>query len=254
MQKQKKYNPFGIKSYYIFDNFRKTYLQYNKYMLELNKNGYIPKSGLLFDSILNNDNCAGKTVLDLGCGYLGILGIISLCNGALSVDAIDYDEKCVNWLKKIKNDLNISNLNCYCSNWFNSIFNKKYDLILSNPPQLPMSSGTLHDFGGKSGRLYIEKIISDAYNFLNTNGILYLLVFDFLGTCNRTNNDISIFEYANKIGYSNIELAFEVEKVIKKDSLTFKSLDYIKEIYPLYNFYTEDGTCRCNIQILKIQK
>ena len=77
---QEIYNPFNTKDYIISNRDSKRYFQYKDLSLEICKGGYIPKSGLLYDMILNEKICSGSEVLDLGCGYLGILGIISYAN------------------------------------------------------------------------------------------------------------------------------------------------------------------------------
>ena len=53
MYEKEIYNPFGNKKYNILKQDNKKYLEYNNKKYELNDNGYIPKSGLLFDNVLN---------------------------------------------------------------------------------------------------------------------------------------------------------------------------------------------------------
>ncbi len=245
------YNPFNVKEYYIVSKEGKKFFNYDNLLLELCPNGYIPKSGLLFDNVLNFNICGGKDVLDLGCGYLGILSIISKINGASSIDSIDYDDECIKWFSKIIKENNLKNIDCFKSDYFKNI-QKKYDLILSNPPQLPMISGGLHDSGGYDGRQYILEIMKESINHLNDEGVLYILMFDFIGTFIKTNNNKSILEIARDIGYNSIDLVFEITKKIKKGSVTYNNISYINSIYPLYDFGKDDKTCK--IQILKMKR
>lgn len=246
MYEKEIYNPFGNKKYNILKKDNKKYLEYNNIKYELNDNGYIPKSGLLFDNVLNEKICKNKRILDLGCGYMGILSLISNKYKALELDAVDYDIECIKWFNKIIDDNSLNHINCYKSNWFSNI-NKKYDVILTNPPQMPMRKKVLHDSGGINGRKYIIQILKKANKYLLENGCLYLLAFDFLGTNERTNKKKSLFEIANKYGFKDSKIVFEIVKKIKKDSVTYNNLDYINKVYPYYNFGNKNKKCKIQI-------
>jgi putative methylase len=74
---------------------------------------------------------AGKTVADLGCGN-GILGISAALLGAEEVDMYDIDENAVYTAKQNIEKLNIKNAKSICMDMFD--VNKKYEIIVSNPP------------------------------------------------------------------------------------------------------------------------
>lgn len=249
MQELEKYNPFNLHEYLIISKNDKKFLVFKNHLLELNDKGYIPKSGLLFDEVLSNEICFNKEILDLGCGYLGIIGIIASLNGAKHIDSIDNDDDCIKWFNKIIKENGYKNFNCFKSNYYEKI-EKSYDLILTNPPQLPMKKGSLHDSGGVDGRKYILEIMEQSLLHLKEGGSLYILVFDFLGSTQRTNGTPSLKEIAYKIGYKTIEIVYEFEKEIKKNSLTYNQLPYINEIYPLYNFNKK----KHKIQIIRMEK
>ena len=118
---------------------------------------------------------------------------------------------------------------------------------------MPMLEDALHDAGGKDGRKFILEILENAIHYLSQNGSLFMLVFDFLGTNQRTNNELSIFEIAKKIGYKDIKIILETTKKIKKNSVTYNKLDYIKQIYPLYDFGDNEEK-ECKIQIISMRK
>lgn len=246
------YNPYNSKDYYIIEENGKKYFQICDLILQINESGYIPKSGLLYDLVLNENNCENKKVLDLGCGYLGILGIIAYLNKAKSVDSIDCDSECVVWFNKLIASNNLDKIHCFKSDYFQKINDHNYDMILANPPQMPMISGSVHDSGGIDGRKYIISIMDEAINYLSDNGNLYILLFDFLGIDNRTNKDLSIIELARNIGYSNYKLYNVAEKIIKC-GVTYESLPHIRKIYPLYDFGIKSEE-KCKIKILKLEK
>ena len=253
MKKLKIYNPFNTKDYYILEKDNKEYFLYRDLELELSADGYIPKSGLLFDMVLSEKICKDKKVLDLGCGYLGILSLIAYMNGADKVEAIDYDNNCVEWFNKIISDNNLDNIKCFNSNYFQNIDKKCFDLILANPPQMPMLNESIHDSGGRDGRKFILEILENSYEHLKDDGNIYMLLFDFLGIDKKTNDDSTIIELANEIGYKDLKVMYEAYKEIKNGGVTYQNISYINKIYPNYNFY-QDQKCKCKMQVLKIGK
>lgn len=256
MIKLDKYNPFNNSNkFYILEKDDKRFFCIDNLELEISENGYIPKSGLLFESVLNKSICENKKVIDLGCGYLGILGIIAYLNGADHIDSIDCDKSCIEWFNKLITTNNFFRFNCFESDYFKNIKDTDYDLVLTNPPQMPMINGSFHDSGGLDGRKYILEVLEEAINHLKENGQLYILLFDFLGIDERTNNDMSIIEIAKKIGYSDSKIVYEANKLIKEGSVTHSSIPYINKIYPLYTFETvDDSTKKCKIKILRLEK
>ena len=253
MEDRKEYSVYGSKNYYIVEKEGKKYFQIGDLLLELCPSGYVPKSGLLYDKVLTNDICEGKKVLDIGCGYLGIIGMIAKLKGAREVNSTDYDDECITWLNKITKDNKITNLRCWKSDWFKDVQDKDYNIILTNPPIMPMKEGSLHDSGGLDGRKDLINILNNAKDYLDKDGLLYMLAFDFLGTNQRTNNEPSLFEIAGNLGYKDMEVVLEAVKRIKENSVTYDNLDYIKSIYPNYQFEKENET-NCKIQILKLKK
>lgn len=255
-----KYKPFDeIKNFYILEDKREKckFLLYNSpeydYSLKIKTNGYIPKSGLIFCDIIEK-SVTNKKILDVGTGQLGFLAIHSSVYGAESVEAIDIDGECIEWLNCLVKENNLKNIKVNKSDLFEAIpKGTKYDVILTNPPQMPTNAGEKHDEGGIDGRKYIIEILKKSKEYLVSNGELYLLAFDFLGTSKRTNNEESIFEIAKNIGYKNVEIVKKVKKVIKPKSVTVNNLEHIKKIYPKYKFGIEDNNSYCFMEILKLK-
>lgn len=123
------YNPFNMDSeFHIITDNNKRYFKIENLLLEISENGYIPKSGLLFYDVLNEKNIANKSILDLGCGFLGILGIISMLRGAKTIEAVDYDLNCVYWFNKLIKDNNF-NIDCYQSDYLKMLIIKNMILF-----------------------------------------------------------------------------------------------------------------------------
>ncbi len=192
-------------------------------------------------------------MLDLGCGPLGILGIIALFYGTKEVLSVDIDDSCIQWLNYIIKENNLIGISTMNSNLFTNINQEeKFDIILSNPPHMPMLKGKICDSGGEDGKKYIYQILKDGYNYLNLDGELNIMMFDFLGIDQSYNDDISISEYSKRIAYRECEVIFEIDKLITEGSVTFECLNYIKQVYPKYPF--DANTPKCKIIIVKFKK
>jgi len=127
-------------------------------------------------------------MLDIFSGS-GCIGIALLKHIPSSViDFVDSTEKAVRQIKinlglnKISND----RCNVYLSDVFSKLKDKDYHFILSNPPYV--AEGRIDEvdksvldyeprealFAGKKGLYYIQKLISEAKNFLKKEGVLYI--------------------------------------------------------------------------------
>lgn len=115
----------------------------------------------------------GKKVLDMGSGS-GILAKTAKAAGAKSVVALDVDDESVNYLKS-------QNLEAIKSNLFSNVKPKeKFDLIIFNPPYLPLDSREDKESrktttGGKRGDEIILIFLKKAEEHLEDKGIILLL-------------------------------------------------------------------------------
>lgn len=91
--------------------------------------GHHQTTAMMMGLMLEND-FAGKTVLDMGCGT-GILAILAAKLGAAELTAIDYDPVC--YESTIENSTlnNIANITALCGSK-ETIPNVQYDIILAN--------------------------------------------------------------------------------------------------------------------------
>lgn len=124
--------------------------------------------------------------LEIGTGT-GCISISLLKNGDFAKsDAIDISEKALEICKKNLKKHNLENkLNIYQSDLFTNI-NKKYDIIISNPPYIetdeiknlspevkyydPISALD----GGVDGLYFYKEIAKNSSNYLNKNGLVIL--------------------------------------------------------------------------------
>lgn len=165
----------------------------------LGSHNSIPKSGILLANALSKLNI-GETALDIGTGETGFLAYYLLSKGANKIVACDIDQEAINHAQTAS--LNNSHIIWKVSDVYSNLPNLKFDLIVSNPPQMPMSNpGQPHDYGGIDGRDIILNIIKKSRQYLNLDGKIVFLCFDFLGVTERFNSSPSIAEIANKSGF-----------------------------------------------------
>ena len=128
-------------------------------------NGVFNKKGLDYGTKLlleNIDLNEKSTFLDVGCGC-GPIGIyIAYQNKNFAVDMIDVNERAIHLCNMSKKENNLNNINIFKSDVYENI-NKKYDLIITNPP--------IH-----AGKKKVYEIIEGAKNHLNNDGELWIVI------------------------------------------------------------------------------
>lgn len=100
------------------------------------------------------------SVLDVGCGY-GFIGITVSKIMNSKVDMIDVNKRAVHL-----SNLNIKNMNVNAISFISDIYSnidKKYDVIISNPPI-------------RAGKKVYMDIINNAANYLNDGGEFYFVM------------------------------------------------------------------------------
>jgi len=224
--------------------------------IKIKPNGYIPKSGFLLINSMHKFSFLGKVVADVGCGETGIIAHYLYARQADSVWGIDIDFAAIEHAKKCSN---VSG----CINWLSSDFcfmkNKKFDVIVSNPPQMPMSNknrrklSNYHDSPGKTGKELIFKILKESSSCLNKDGAVFMLIFDFLGVTESYNSFPSVKTVSREYGFS-CDIIDVYSSVIRNGGQTEKNISWIKSIYPKYNFKKDDSGNLCyNTMVVKFQ-
>jgi methylase of polypeptide subunit release factors len=204
----------------------------------------LPKSGRLFVNFLKELNFKNKKVLDVGTGYYGYLAQHAKKFGANYVLAVDINTRAI---KKARTLNKSGNIHFSVSDVYSKILKRgKFNIVLSNPPQLPSrNNNRIHDFGGYYGLDVIKKII-DGFKFVSTkNGVLCLLVFDYLLT------SIKILCKENAL---SCDIIGHYNKNVRKGGETEKKIKFIEKIYTKYKFKKNNGSYAHKVYILKIKK
>lgn len=198
-----------------------------------------PRSGKYFVEFLKKINFKGKKVLDIGTGYFGFLARHAKKFGANKVVAVDLNFEAIeNASESTNDDVEFKVSDVY------EVIEEKFDVIISNPPQLPESfGGKMHDVAGKDGMLVIEKIIDDFDKHVSKGGKMYMLLFDFLlkktqDICNKNGLDAQVVAYYNKS--------------LRKGGETEKRKDVIESMYG-YKFKSKNNELYHRIYILEIE-
>ncbi|MDG1390261.1 MAG: 50S ribosomal protein L3 N(5)-glutamine methyltransferase [Halioglobus sp.] len=128
-----------------------------------------------------------QTILDLCCGG-GCIGLAAAHHGQASVDLADLDADSLALAKENRARLQLTDrVEIYQSDLFDELPEKRYDLILSNPPYVDsadlasMPAEYHHEpelslGSGPDGLALTRRILSQAANYLHEDGLLVVEV------------------------------------------------------------------------------
>jgi methylase of polypeptide subunit release factors len=116
-------------------------------------------------------------------------------------------------------------------------------------------NGHVHDVSGQDGRDAVNQILVESAKYLNDDGSLYLLVFDFLGVDESFNSQPSLFDLAKTNGFKTAEIIHSTSRSVRKGGETEKNIEHILSQYPSYKFKKDsDGKTIHEIYIVKFTK
>lgn len=140
-----------------------------------------PETEILVDTALKYID-SGKTVLDLCTGSGAVAIAVQKKTGA-RVSATDVSDKAIE-LAKENAALNGAEIEFVTGDLFAPVENKKFDVILTNPPYIKSADietlqTEVKDFepklaldGGEDGLDFYKRIFSEAQNYLNASGVI----------------------------------------------------------------------------------
>ena len=124
-------------------------------------------------------------VLDLGTGSGAIALAIASQRPLANITAVDFSEEALQVAQENAASLNLNHVTFIQSSWFDALANRKFDLIVSNPPYIAKDDVHLQQgdlrfepitalASGKDGLDNIRVIVANAPQHLNQNGWLML--------------------------------------------------------------------------------
>jgi release factor glutamine methyltransferase len=146
-------------------------------------------SFLIADQIYKLD-LSGKDVLDLGTGS-GILAIIAAKRGAEKVIATDVNSSALADARMNARIHGVEEMIEFRNSDLFSDVNENFDLIISNPPYLPVEKGEVLDDlakawdGGQDGRVFIDQFLAEFKSHLTPGGS-YIIVHSSLADNKKT--------------------------------------------------------------------
>ncbi len=145
-----------------------------------------PDTELLVEHILERHQEKHLTCLDLGTGTGAIALSLASEQKAWKVDAVDFSDEAVVLAQKNAQRLKLLHVDIYQSDWFSNVgSDKKFDIIVSNPPYIDESDQHLLEgdvrfeplsalVASDKGYADIKRIANDAKKYLKNNGAIYL--------------------------------------------------------------------------------
>ena len=185
---------------------------------KVNPHVLIPRADteILIEKALSKINAHNLyEILDLGCGT-GIIGItIALERPLSNVTLIDQSEHAIQNTKENQTLHQVTNVMIQKSDWFSTLDQTRFDVILSNPPYLedndPHLSQGLEDepldalVSGPTGIEAIQYIIENAKNHIKPSGWLFIE--------HGYNQAIILKDLFEKNGYQHIENANDIHGI-----------------------------------------
>lgn len=122
--------------------------------------------------------------LDLGTGTGAIALALASEQPNWQIDAVDFNIDAVKLAKQNAQDLKLTQVNIFHSNWFSAVNERKFDVIVSNPPYIDALDENLNQgdvrfepesalVADEQGLGDIKYIAQQALKFLNTQGALF---------------------------------------------------------------------------------
>jgi release factor glutamine methyltransferase len=144
-----------------------------------------PDTEVLVESVLEHfGELDSIHCLDLGTGTGAIALALASEQPQWQIDAVDFNRDAVKLAKQNAQDLELTQVNIFQSNWFSAVNEKKFDVIVSNPPYIDASDEHLNQgdvrfepdsalVADEHGLADIKHIAQQALHFLNTSGALF---------------------------------------------------------------------------------
>lgn len=141
----------------------------------------------LVEAVLNDisNKNTKLNILDLGTGTGAIALALASELSKSHIVAVDFSHKALDVAKRNAKENKISNVEFIQSNWYQNLDDKKFDIIVSNPPYIDFCDEDITQevkkyepqsalFSQDNGLADIKTIISQSHLYLNEHGCIYI--------------------------------------------------------------------------------
>ena len=143
-----------------------------------------PETELLIETALNKITQETADIADLGTGSGAIAIALASEHPKWNIIATDISKDALKLAQDNALNLQLKNIEFYHGNWCEALPNKKFDLIISNPPYIAQNDPHLQlgdvrfepkiALEAEDGLSEFKKIIKQAKNYLKNEGLLIL--------------------------------------------------------------------------------
>ena len=145
-----------------------------------------PDTEVLVELVLSHHQDQVIRCLDLGTGTGAIALALASEHPQWQIEAVDYSHEAVALAKRNADNLNLTQVNIYQSDWFSQVSGEKcFDVIVSNPPYIDENDHHLNEgdvqFEPKTALVALDNGLADikiiarqALKFLKLGGFLYI--------------------------------------------------------------------------------
>lgn len=142
-----------------------------------------PETELLVEKIIDASINKNK-ILDIGTGTGAIAISLAYNLKKSQVHALDISKEAIELAKENKKKIGVDNVDFFLSDLFSQV-KEKYNIIVSNPPYINKKDYKNLDkvlfyepknalVGGEDGLFFYKKIITEAKNYLEDDGYIFL--------------------------------------------------------------------------------
>lgn len=142
---------------------------------------------VLIDAMRRGGYAVGRHVLDLGTGS-GAIALAAARAGAASVTAVDLSRRSAA-AARLNATLSGLEVDVRCGDLYAPVAERRFDLIVSNPPYVPASTAALPRHrkarcwdGGTDGRAVLDRICAGAADALTDDGQILMVHSALCGT------------------------------------------------------------------------
>lgn len=129
----------------------------------------------------------GASVLDVGCGYgpIGLTAASVIPRGKVTM--VDINERAIELSRQNAEKNGITNVEILQSDMLSEVMDRKFDIVLTNPPI-------------RAGKETVHRIFEQAYEVLNPGGSLWIVIQKKQGAPSAFAKLESLFSKVSEIG------------------------------------------------------